>query len=411
MVPKLKSFSVVPSNLNPTFYRMTTFPEGKLHDFFRYYDPSNPNHVEAVRQLQVDIKEADDGLLTDLAPWVQLFRAPIEIIQPAEKVDNSWGGIVNAARKAGAKFPELVAAQWGLESGFGKYPAAPNNFWGIKGFGRNPSSFCTQKETKEFINGEWITTCAWFRNFASIEEGVQYVVNRWYKDYKNFKGVNRAATRQEAARLLVTEGYATDPDYAGKLIKLMDQYAGPSVAVAPKEINLPVPFFSQLDSETSQGSRMCFSSTCAMAVDFLCPGLLKGDQKDDFYLHKVNEYGDTTDPYAQIYALDTFGLNAEFRQDLDVSNVEAQLLRGYPVPIGVLHHGPVTNPSGGGHWILIVGMGEDYFLVNDPFGEMNLVNGGYVQHTHGDHLKYSHKNLLPRWTVEGSCSGWGILFD
>ena len=41
-------------------------------------------------------------------------------------------------------------------------------------------------------------------------------------------------------------------------------------------IQLAVPYLSQNDSVTGQGSRMCFSSTCAMAAAFLKPGSLKG---------------------------------------------------------------------------------------------------------------------------------------
>jgi flagellum-specific peptidoglycan hydrolase FlgJ len=40
---------------------------------------------------------------------------------------------------------------------------------------------------------------------------------------KRFKGVNRATTAEECARLLVTEGYATDPQYAEKLIRIMKE--------------------------------------------------------------------------------------------------------------------------------------------------------------------------------------------
>ena len=35
-------------------------------------------------------------------------------------------GIVNMAKTGGAKFPELVAAQWALESGWGKTPSGKN---------------------------------------------------------------------------------------------------------------------------------------------------------------------------------------------------------------------------------------------------------------------------------------------
>lgn len=41
---------------------------------------------------------------------------------------------------------------------------------------------------------------------------------------------------------------------------------------APGLIELAVPYLAQNDSATSQGPRMCFSSTCAMAAAFLRPG-------------------------------------------------------------------------------------------------------------------------------------------
>jgi hypothetical protein len=50
-------------------------------------------------------------------------------------------------------------------------------------------------------------------------------------------------------------------------------------------IQLPVPYLSQNDSATGQGSRMCFASTCAMAAAFLKPDCLKGSgQLDDQFL-------------------------------------------------------------------------------------------------------------------------------
>ena len=47
--------------------------------------------------------------------------------------------------------------------------------------------------------------------------------------------------------------------------------------------------------------------------------------------------------------------------------------------------------------------------VNDPAGDLDLVNGGYI----GDGVpaaKYSCRNLLPRWEVDGPGSGWWIDF-
>jgi flagellum-specific peptidoglycan hydrolase FlgJ len=145
--------------------------------------------------------------------WFMTFRA---VSTPVAKVTitNTWDGVVAAAKAAGAKFPDVVAAQWALESGYGKHTSGKNNYFGIKGEG-------SDRETKEFINGQWISIVDGFIDFPDLQTCVTYLVDRWYRDYQRFKGVNRAGSPEECARLLVAEGYATDPQYSDKLIKLM----------------------------------------------------------------------------------------------------------------------------------------------------------------------------------------------
>ena len=148
--------------------------------------------------------------------WFMTFR-PIKTSTPApaKPASNTWEGVTAAAKTAGAKFPQVVAAQWALESGYGKHTSGKNNYFGLKGFG-------TERETKEFINGQWITIKAGFIDFPDLQTCVSYLVDRWYQDYKQFKGVNRATSRDDCARLLKQEGYATDPSYPEKLIRLMN---------------------------------------------------------------------------------------------------------------------------------------------------------------------------------------------
>ena len=145
--------------------------------------------------------------------WFMTFR-PTNAPQPLAPVENTWKGVKAAAERAGAKFPEVVAAQWALESGYGKHTSGKNNYFGLKGSG-------TDHETKEFLNGQWVTIRAGFIDFPDLQSCVSYLVQRWYKDYKNYKGVNRASSAEECCRLLVQERYATDPQYAEKLIRLM----------------------------------------------------------------------------------------------------------------------------------------------------------------------------------------------
>jgi hypothetical protein len=148
--------------------------------------------------------------------WFMTFR-PMQQSRPITPVENTWKGVKEAAKIAGAKYPEVVAAQWALESGWGKHTSGKHNYFGLKGSG-------TERETKEFINGNWITVRAGFIDFPDLQTCVSYLVDRWYRDYKNYKGVNRAVSREDCARLLQKEGYATDPSYPEKLIKLMSDH-------------------------------------------------------------------------------------------------------------------------------------------------------------------------------------------
>lgn len=173
---------------------------------------------------------------------------------------------------------------------------------------------------------------------------------------------------------------------------------------------LKVPYFSQRDSATSQGGRMCFSSSCAMLLESLKPGTLKGLNGDDQYLARVRRFGDTTEAAAQLQALASYGVKARFVQNATWATIEGQISRGIPVPIGMLHHGPVTAPSGGGHWILAIGHDRDVIIVHDPYGDLDLVRGGYLSTT-GAALRYSRRNLAPRWMVDGPGTGWAIIAE
>ena len=176
---------------------------------------------------------------------------------------------------------------------------------------------------------------------------------------------------------------------------------------------LPVrQYYVQTDSRIpGQASRMCFSSTCAMAVKYLRPDALKGANADDIYLHTVRRYGDTTSAQAQIQACADYGVVASFSTQGDRALLEAELRSGYPLATGFLHHGPSSAPRGGGHWILAVGFEPGFGLFNDPYGELNTIEGGYVRVGSGGHnVAYSWRHWLPRWELEGPGSGWLMRF-
>ena len=188
--------------------------------------------------------------------------------------------------------------------------------------------------------------------------------------------------------------------------KIINDPAGSEpIPAKPKDIILNVPYYSQRDNQKDP-MRTCFSSSCAMLLKTLKPNSIKSD---DQYISTVFKYGDTTSPSAQISALEDYGVSASFRQDGSWQDIEELLQRGIPVPIGILHKGPVSNPSGGGHWLTVIGITADKkaLYVNDPFGDLDLIRGTYAG-TNGAKLKYSKQNLAPRWLVESPTSGWYI---
>jgi len=174
---------------------------------------------------------------------------------------------------------------------------------------------------------------------------------------------------------------------------------------------LKVPYYSQRDSTVAgQANRMCFSSSCAMLLAYLRPGVITGASADDQYLKTVLRFGDTTDVNAQLKALAHYGLKASFKQDGSWDDLQRQIARNVPVPCGFLHHGTSSKPSGGGHWLIVVGVTSSHIIVNDPFGELDVVRGSYIN-SKGSGLAYSKANWGSRWMVEGARSGWCIIAE
>lgn len=117
----------------------------------------------------------------------------------------------------------VALAQWAIESGYGKYPCAQNNFWGMKWFTGCKYPFQV-RTTHEHVNDRWITIEARFQSFPDmptgfIEHGKLLMdVNGPYRSALPFKNDWRAFVQHMAPR------YATDPKYSDKLIDVIRQF-------------------------------------------------------------------------------------------------------------------------------------------------------------------------------------------
>ena len=173
-----------------------------------------PHQIAAIQQYESRILAADPATFNRDQPEYNTW-----ISAPAVKpvvFDNSWDGIYNCAKEAGAKFPEVVAAQWALESAWGEHVSGKNNYFGIKGKG-------TVKTTWEDYGNGPVVIKDEFKDFDTPMDCIVDLVNKWYKDYRTYKGVNRAITPEQCAAMLKAEGYATDPNYPSKLVSIMNR--------------------------------------------------------------------------------------------------------------------------------------------------------------------------------------------
>ncbi|HAL40232.1 MAG TPA: flagellar assembly peptidoglycan hydrolase FlgJ [Polaromonas sp.] len=151
-------------------------------------------------------------------------------VLPQAQVEQFVLRLLPAAQRASQESgvpAQLIMAQAALESGWGRREIRAEdgrnsyNLFGIKA-DKSWKGPVVEANTTEYVNGVAQKTRATFRAYGSYEEA--------FSDHARFlvtnpRYVNVLATRDpaEAAHGLQRAGYATDPQYGGKLIRIMKQ--------------------------------------------------------------------------------------------------------------------------------------------------------------------------------------------
>jgi len=153
------------------------------------------------------------------------YAQPMSTATGLTEGDNNqrFQAAVNLATKLGAKYPEAVAAQFAQESDFGRKPSGTNNFFGLKALPGSKGSLVNTEE--DDASGKSKKVKANFINFDTPEASFKYLIDKWYKDYKSFTGVESGKNIKEVTNLLQQQGYATDPNYSKGLQTLVQEYS------------------------------------------------------------------------------------------------------------------------------------------------------------------------------------------
>ena len=172
--------------------------------------------------------------------------------------------------------------------------------------------------------------------------------------------------------------------------------------IAPMNIRYQSQLDNRVDRQGRRGNTQCFSSASAMFAS----NQLGRHVSDESYNRIREKIGDSTNPQVQVKALRQMGVNARFVQNADRDTIRQELAKGNAVPVGFLQKGSSSRPYGG-HWATIVGMNERGYIVNDPFGSLDVKTGAYDNG--GKHVVYPYEDFDKRWQVEGKGSGWAML--
>ena len=192
----------------------------------------NLQSEEVLEEKQTSLKDSSKiAVLTNSSVGTSSYQEADDI----SEIDQNQRHFLSAIKQGamdGAKegiLPSITAAQAILESGWGSSELAKvpnNNLFGIKDSEDWHGEIVTVP-TQEYLNGDYITVNAAFRKYASWNDSVVdhakfFTSTEWRKD--NYRKVVNETDYRIAAQELKNAGYATDPNYPGKLIRLIEAY-------------------------------------------------------------------------------------------------------------------------------------------------------------------------------------------
>ena len=146
------------------------------------------------------INMADMNFISKIAPYIQKY-----------------------AKQYGYKFPSIIIAQAVLESGNGGSALSVNyhNYFGLK-CGSSWRGSVAEFNTKEYVNGEYITVKARFRAYSSMEEGV-----KGYFDFISsgrYANLKQAVSPRDYVEKIKLDGYATSISYVNNVMNIYYSY-------------------------------------------------------------------------------------------------------------------------------------------------------------------------------------------
>ena len=157
---------------------------------------------------------------------VDPVTAELSLDSPGQFIRSLWSAAQRAAESIGLP-PEALLAQAALETGWGKHVmsvdsgTSSHNLFGIKA-DRRWDGAQVRRDTLEYENGVAVRKREAFRAYRSFDESFQDYVAFLQSSPRYANALAQSHDSQAYFSALQNAGYATDPHYAEKILRVMD---------------------------------------------------------------------------------------------------------------------------------------------------------------------------------------------
>ena len=224
-----------PTDTSSTLKESTDNHEASYSEVGVHDDSTSQMNLQSEKVLEEEQTSLADSSKIAVLTNSSVTTSSYQEASDLSEIDQNQSQFLSAIKQGamdGAKegvLPSITAAQAILESGWGSSELAKapnNNLFGIKDSEDWHGEIVTVP-TQEYVNGDYITVNAAFRKYASWNDSVVdhakfFTSTEWRKN--NYRKVVNETDYHIATQELKNAGYATDPSYPGKLIRLIEAY-------------------------------------------------------------------------------------------------------------------------------------------------------------------------------------------
>ena len=195
-----------------------------IPDAFNLSSLNTPENQRIVSDVVNTLGGRDGSLIAMANPTDTETTTIVGAEEPSgvKRFEANFPVFYKLAKDAGHKFPEVTAAQVMLETSNGASPSATNNYLGLKATqDETDRGEATLQNTQENIEGKDVDIQDNFKNFDSLQDMMNQYKTQWNDDFMGRKGTVNVDTAEEAAKLLQANVFATDPNYAKKIMQII----------------------------------------------------------------------------------------------------------------------------------------------------------------------------------------------